>query len=136
MASDLSPYMGNIILRWLNGDAAMPSSPTNRYLALFNGNPKTTGTEVSLTIDSGGRKIITFGALASGVDHILTSNADVDFGDSEGAAALSYYALMDASTGGHLIASKAIPGGPLAIVVGTGVKFLAGNVTFNIGSDT
>lgn len=136
MPSDLSAYMGNITLRWVSNQAAMPASPAALYLALFNGNPKTTGTEISATIDSGGRKVITFAALASGVNHLLTSNADVDYGDAEGAATLTHYALMDASTGGHIIASKPIPGGTLPIVIGTGVKFLSGAVTFNIGSDT
>jgi hypothetical protein len=136
MASDLSAYLGNITLRWLNGDAAMPSSPAALYIGLFNGNPKTTGTEISTTINAGGRVLVTFAALASGVSHLLTSDIAVDFGAAAGAATLSHLALFDAQTSGNLLAGKAMVGGAQAIQVGTGVKFLAGGITFNIGSDT
>lgn len=136
MASDLSPYLGNKILRWMNGDAAMPASPAGLYVALFNGNPKTTGTEVTTTIRAGGRVQCTFAALASGVAHLLTSNAAVDFGSAAGAASLSHLALYDAASAGNLLAGKAVVGGAQAIAPGTGVKFLAAAVTFNIGSDS
>lgn len=135
MASDLSGYLGNKIVRWLNGNA-MPAAPSGLHFALFDGNPKTTGTEKSAVVNAGGRQAVTFAAVASGVDHLLTSNIDVDFGSSAGACSLSYIAIYDAHSGGNLIASKAIAGGPIAVVVGTGVKFLAAAVTFNIGSDT
>lgn len=136
MASDLSPYMGNIILRWVNGDAAMPSSPSGLYIGLFDGNPKTTGTEISTDINAAGRVVVTFDTLASGVAHLLTSDVDVDFGDADGGATLSYLGLFDAQTAGHLITGKAMPGGPMTITAGTLVKFMAGGITFNIGSDT
>ena len=74
--------------------------------------------------------------LASGVSHLLTSDIAVDFGAAAGAATLSHLALFDAQTSGNLLAGKAMVGGAQAIQVGTGVKFLAGGITFNIGSDT
>jgi hypothetical protein len=135
MASDLSPWLGNKICRWLIGNA-MPTAPTALYLALFDGNPKTTGVEKSTVVNAGGRQAITFGTIASGVDHILASSADVDYGNSAGACSLSHLGVFDASAGGNLISSRAIAGGAKTIEVGTGVKFLAGNLTFNIGSDT
>lgn len=136
MASDLSPYMGNKILRWMNGDAAMPSSPSGLYIGLFDGNPKSTGTEISTTIRAAGRVVATFGTLASGVSHLLTSDVDVDFGDADGGATLSYIGLFDAATAGNLIAGHEMPGGPQTIAAGTLVKFVAGGITFNVGSDT
>lgn len=136
MSSDLSAYIGNKICRWLNNDAAMPSSPASLWISLFNGNPKSGGTEVSSTIHSGGRVQVTFTTLASGVDHLMTSSAAVDFGSAAAASSISYLGLHDAAASGNLIASKAIVGGAQAVAVGSPVKFLAGGITFNVGSDT
>jgi hypothetical protein len=44
--------------------------------------------------------------------------------------------LFDASSGGNLLASKPISGGAVSLIVGTGVKFNTGAITFNIGADT
>ena len=59
MASDLSPYFGNKILRWINNNA-MPTAPTALYIALFNGNPKTSGTEIGGSVKAAGpRQVVT-----------------------------------------------------------------------------
>lgn len=139
MASDLSAYLGNKICRWLNGDAAMPSVPAGLYVAIFNGNPKASGTEVGATINTTSgqkRQHVTFTTLASGADHLMTSSIAADWGASVGATTMSYLALFDDVAAGNLLASKAIAGGAVPIQVGTGVKFLAGAITFNVGSDT
>jgi hypothetical protein len=136
MASDLSAYFGNKITRWLNGNA-MPTAPTNLYIALFNGNPKTSGTEVGGTINSGSPRIeVTFADIASGAAHLLVSDADVDFGNSDAAATFSYIALFDANAAGNLLASKATAGGPVNVLINSSVKFAAGGITFNVGSDS
>lgn len=136
MASDLSAYFGNKILRWVNG-VAMPTAPTSLYLAAFNGNPKTSGTEVGASIKAAGpRQVVTFATLASGILHLLTSNVAVDWGNSENAVTFSHIGLFDASSAGNLLASKAVSGGPISILVNSVVKFNSGAVTFNIGSDT
>lgn len=135
MASDLSAYFGNKICRWLNGNA-MPTAPTGLYIALFNGNPKTSGVEVGADINSGSpRQVVTFGVVASGADHLLTSNVAVDFGDSEGPATFSHIGLFDAASSGNLLASKATAGGPVSVLLNSSVKFQSGGITFNIGSD-
>lgn len=135
MASDLSAYFGNKIVRWLNGNA-MPTAPTNLYIALFNGNPKTSGTEVGSSVNSGTpRQPVTFAAVASGAAHLLTSNVAVDFGLSENAVTFSYIGLFDASTAGNLLAAKATAGGPVPVLVNSSVKFQSGGITFNVGSD-
>lgn len=136
MASDLSPYFGNKICRWLTGNA-MPTPPTGLFIALFNGNPKTSGTEVGSTINSGSpRQACTFTAIASGAAHLLTSSAACDFGNAAAAATFSYVALFDAASGGNLLASKAVAGGAVTVLIGSAVKFATGGITFNIGSDT
>lgn len=137
MASDLTPYFGNKTLRWLNNQADMPARPTALYLGLFNGNPKTSGTEVGATIKSSGkRQLITFGSLASGAGHLLTSNLLVDWGLSEGAASVSHFGLFDSDTAGNMYASKPVSGGPLLVAIGSAVSFASGAVSFNIGADT
>lgn len=136
MASDLSAYFGNKVLRWITGNA-MPTAPTSVYLAAFDGNPKTSGTEIGATINAGTpRQVITFATLASGVLHLLTSNIAADWGNAAGACSLSHIGLFDAASSGNLIASKAVSGGPISILVNSLVKFNSGAVTFNIGSDT
>lgn len=137
MASDLTPYFGNKICRWLNNQADMPTKPANLYIAIFNGNPKTSGTEVGATINpSNPRQEVTFADIASGAAHLLTSDAAVDFGNASGAATFSHIALFDASSAGNMLASKAAAGAPISVLVNSSVKFQAGGITFNIGSDT
>ena len=134
MASDLSKYLGNKIARWIAGNA-MPSAPANVYVAVFDGDPKSSGTEVTTDIASAGRIAIGWAALASNdTDNVLTSNADADFGAAEGPCDASHVAVFDASTSGNLLAAKALPGGSVSIVLGQTVKFEAGDLSFTIGS--
>lgn len=132
MSSDISAYLGNKILRWLNGND-MPSAPSAVYLGLFSGNPKSGGTEVTTTIRSGGRLAITLESLASGTGVTISNSADVDFGNSEGAATLSYVGVFDAASGGNLLWSRALPGGPFSITTSMPVKFSTGGIVFNCG---
>lgn len=136
MASDVTPYFGNKIIRWLLGNA-MPTAPTGLYLALFNGNPKTSGVEVGATIKAAGkRQAVTFAAVASGAAHLATSNIAADWGNAEGATSFSHVAIFDDATAGNMYYSKAVSGGPISVLVNSLVKFNSGQVTMNFGSDT
>lgn len=136
MASDLSAYFGNKIVRWLTGNA-MPTPPTGLYIALFNGNPKTSGTEVGAQVNAANpRQLITFAAVAAGAAHLLNSNVAVDFGNAANATTFTHVGLFDASAGGNLLASKIVSGGSTAVLVNSSVKFNSGGITFNIGADT
>jgi hypothetical protein len=136
MASDMSTYLGNAVCLWLAG-TDMPTAPADCYVGLFNGNPKTSGTEVTTTIRPAGRIAITFDSITAGTDNELTNDADVDYGDSAGdVPTLSFAGVFDAATSGNLLFSKALPGGPFAVTTGTSVKFAAGDLTFTIGSAT
>ena len=137
MASDLSSYFGNKVCRWLNDQADMPARPTTLYIGIFNGNPKTSGSEVGSSINSGNpRQLVTFADIASGASHLLTSDIAVDFGNSENAVTFTHIALFDAASSGNLLASKQASGAPISVLVNSSVKFNAGGITFNIGSDT
>ncbi|MEJ2378807.1 MAG: hypothetical protein P8Y53_20800 [Pseudolabrys sp.] len=135
MASDMSVYLGNKVCRWLASNA-MPAAPAACYAALFNGNPKVAGVEVTGTISAAGRVAIAFDAIADdGVDNEITNSADVDFGDAAGDVAnLDYVGIFDDQAAGNLLFAKALPGGPYAVSAGTPVKFLAGDLTFTIGA--
>jgi hypothetical protein len=138
MASDLSPYFGNKILRWLADLADMPTRPDKTYLAIFNGNPKTSGTEVGAVVNpSAARQEVTWAALADGVSHLITSSNAQDWGNSAAATVISYIALFDDPTpgSGHMYASKAVNGGAQAVQINSSVKFNVGATSFNIGSD-
>jgi hypothetical protein len=134
MASDLSTYLGNAICLWLAG-TNMPAAPANCYVALFNGDPKASGVEVTTDIRPAGRVAVDWDSISAGVDNVIVNDADVDFGNSDqDNVDVTHAALMDASSSGNVLCSKAVVGGPLVIEVGSPVKFLPGDLTFTIGS--
>lgn len=133
MASDLSKYLGNKIARWLGG-ATMPSAPANIYVAIFDGDPRSGGTEVTTDIISSGRVAPTWTVPASNdTDNELVNDSDCDFGLSEGAVDASHVAIFDASTSGNMLGADELPGGPFSIIIGQAIKFEAGNLSFVIG---
>lgn len=134
MASDLTKYLGNKIARWIAGNA-MPTEPADVYVALFDGDPRGAGTEVTTDVSAAGRIAISWAALASNdTDNVLTSDVDADFGDSDADVDVSHFAVFDASTSGNMLAAKARVGGSVAIVTGQPVKFAAGDLSFTIGT--
>lgn len=134
MASDLSKYFGNKIVRWIAGQA-MPTAPTNVYLALFNGDPKASGSEVTTTVRVAGRVSVAWTIPASNdTDNLLVNSAAADFGAANADTTITHTAIFDSSAGGKMLASKALPGGSVAVVATQPVSFGAGDVKFNIGS--
>jgi hypothetical protein len=131
MASDLSTYFGNKIVRWIAG-IDMPTAPVAVYLALFNGDPKAAGSEVTTTIRTAGRIAASFTAPAAGNTNTMTTDADADFGAAAAGATVTHVAVMDAASGGNIIGSHSV--GTNTISAGQDVKFSAGNLTFTIGS--
>lgn len=132
--TDLSLYFANKLLRWMAGNA-MPSAPASVFMALYDGDPKSGGSEVTTTIRAAGRLALSFAALASGTGNVLTTNADVDFGPSDGSVPnLDHVAIFDASSSGNLLWARALPGAPYNVTPGTDVKFLTGDITFTAGS--
>jgi len=132
MASDLSTWLGNKIVRWLANNA-MPTAPTSLVLGLFNGDPKSGGSEVTNTIRAAGRVTLALAAApAAGTGNTLALASDADFGNSAGNATVTHAAVYDNS--GNFLCSKAIPGQPYSVTIGSQVKFLAANLSFVIGS--
>lgn len=133
MASDLSTYLGNKVVRWMAGQA-FPSAPATVYVALFDGDPKGAGSEVTTTVRAAGRVAVDFEAPpAAGTDNSITTDGVSDFGDSDGAADISHLAIFDASSSGNLLVSKALAS-PVSVEAGEGVKVNAGDMTLTVGS--
>ncbi len=135
MASDLSKYMGNILCRWLAGQA-MPTAPLGLYVGLYNGDPKTSGVEVTTLVNaSAGRLAVPFTAPANdGVTNTMASTADADFGLSESDTTITHVAVFDdpSESAGNRLASHAVGSNP--VVTGQSVKISAANLVFLLGS--
>jgi len=131
MASDLSTYFGNKIVRWMGGQA-MPTPPTSLLIGLFNGDPKSGGSEVTTTIRPSGRVTLGLSVPAAGNTNTLAMSADADFGVAAGNANVSHAAVYDNT--GNFLCSKVLPGQPFNITAGSAVKFAQANLTFVIGS--
>ena len=131
MASDYSQWLGNKIIRWLGGNA-MPTAPTSLEIGLFDGDPKSGGTEVTTDIIAGGRQTVSFDVPASGTDNAMLNDAIVDFGESENDVDVSHFAVY--TDGGDFIASDTVPGGPFAVTTGTPVTFEVGDLELKLGS--
>jgi hypothetical protein len=128
----MSTYLGNKVLDWMKGNA-FPSALSDIYLALFDGDPKSAGTEITDSIHYTGRLAISLEALSGGTDNSVVNDTAVDFGNSESDESLSHVAVFDDPTAGNLLWAKALPGGPYVITTGMPVKFNAGAIVFNCG---
>ena len=102
MASELSNYLANAILGWVSG-SAMPSEPSDVYVALFDGDPTATGsggTEVTTDIRPAGRVAVSWGSVSG---REIANNADVDFGVADSAADVTHAAIFDAASAGNML---------------------------------
>jgi len=106
---DFSPYLANKIARWLNGNA-MPTAPTNLYVGLWDGDPLDTGAEIgALITGAAARIVINQDTVADdGDDHVLTSDADTDFGVSVSATPrnITHATIHDAVAAGNVLFVK------------------------------
>lgn len=129
--SGKSNYLEDLILGWVKG-SNMPSAPVAVYVGLFNGDPTDAGsggTEVTTTIRAAGRVAATFGSITTdAAANSISNSSDVDFGDADGAATVSHFAIFDAASSGNMLYSAALSGGSQSIGAGTSVKFAAGDL--------
>lgn len=134
MASDLTKAMGNALCRWIAGEAFL-APPDGAFLAIYVGDPKAAGTDVTSQIRTAGRVELAVTAPAPGVVNTMQIDDDADFGDAANAVnGVSHLAIWSAQSGGYMIAAKAIPGGAINIAAGAGVKYAAGDLSFVLGS--
>jgi hypothetical protein len=122
--SDTSAYVGDKLLNWIKG-TAFGTAPTTTYVALYNGDPDSAGTEVTGTVGLT-RQAITWGAVSA---RAMSNSADIDFGVASGSATVTFVVIFDASTAGNQICKKSITS--TGITNGLDVKILTGNLTLS-----
>lgn len=132
MASDLSTWFGNKIIRWMAGNALPAHSSLD--FALYDGDPKAGGVDVSADINAFGRLPITFNVPASGVVNTMANNAAIDFGANQSVSSVDVSHIAIFTDNGDRIASDVIPGGPYTFAPGDPVKFNAGAIVFAVGA--
>jgi len=131
----LSQYTADAILEWVTNTTAFPAEPTTIYVALFDGDPTSGGTEITNTITgSTTRTTLALGTSpATSGDYRQIDNASqvqITASASAGATA-DYAAIYDASTSGNLIAYEALTASK-TIQTGDEVNFEANALVFRI----
>lgn len=108
--SDLSVYLGDMVLGWIKG-TDMASAPADVYVALFDGDPDDTGSPGAELTGTGGltRAEATFGSIVA--RYMLNTNK-LEFGAPSSDVTVACICLYDASTGGNRLTRKmlAVPG--------------------------
>lgn len=130
--SGLSTYLAGAILGWIKS-TAFPADPAAVYVSLHDGDPGdagTAGTDVTTTINAGGRVAVTFGAVAA---KAITNDADVDFGTADGPADVDYFGVWDASSAGNFLGGGALVT-PRSILTADPVKFPVGSLTIDLAT--
>jgi hypothetical protein len=132
--ADIAEAALNDLVDWLIGKGDPPSTGT-RYVALFDGDPQGSGTEVTTTIRTAGRVAITSDMEAAGTTNPgeASSTGDIDFGNAAGGATVTHIAIYDAASSGNLLASDALTGGDQTVTTGNPVKIPSGDLTVSIG---
>lgn len=123
----VSPYFGNAILNWMRGQA-MPAAPAAMYVALYNGDPDSGGTEVTTQVLASGRPT---GSFSASTAKSIANTSVIDFGNSAGAVTITHMAVLDAKTSGNILQSKQLSA-QRQVAQGDPVKYQIGALSFVI----
>jgi hypothetical protein len=131
---DIADGIRDEIVDWIIGKSDPTPASGTRYVALFDGDPQGSGTEVTTDIRTAGRVAITSDMEAAGTTSTgeASSTADLDFGNADSGATVSHLAIYDSATGGTLLASDALSGGSQTVTAGNPVKIPSGDLTVSI----
>lgn len=123
-----STYTKDYLVNWMTGKASFPAK-TDRYMALFNGDPQGAGAEVTGTIRPAGR--IDFTSLMADASSGSAANTSIiNYGSAAAGATVSHTAAFDDASAGHLLCSHALTGGTQNITTGNPVYIpIGGHVT-------
>lgn len=122
-----SSYADNKLIDHLLGSGTY-TKPSTLYLALYVGDPLTTGAEVSTSGSAYARQAITFtisGGTASNTSSVEFSAATTNWGT------LDYCAIYDASTNGNMLVSAPLTSAK-TIAVGDILRFQAANLSVTL----
>ncbi|EKE68693.1 phage tail fiber protein [Oceanibaculum indicum] len=125
--ANFSTYTRQAIANWLRGNAAMPAQ-AQPYVSLWDGDPTDGGSDVTAMIRPAGRVAVTFGAPTDGA---MANSTAVDFGEADGGASVSHYALHDAATDGNMLGSVALDSSKV-VNAGDPVSFPIGDLTADV----
>jgi hypothetical protein len=128
----LSTYFATECLNWIKGTDT-DTAPTDVYVSLHDGSPGDAGsggTDVTDTINSGGRVAVTFGAIAG---KAMSNDAIVDFGTADGDADVTHFGVWDAATSGNFIGYGALVT-PRSIETNDPVKFQIGALIIDLAN--
>lgn len=129
-----SNYAATAYLNWLLRTGAMPTT-TDRYVALYNGDPEGAGAELAnpgygrVKID-GTAKWVAPGT--SGTTQKQTKNSVIirwDYVTTSGTATYTHVAIFDAPTGGNMLHSVARAG---SVTANQPLEIQIGGATFDI----
>lgn len=93
------------------------------HLALYTTNPGPTNTGTEVSGGLYGRQVITFGSIVSGT---ISNNATIEFSGVP-SAVITHWAILNASTGGDLLAYGAINSSAIS-ETGDNVTFASGDI--------
>ncbi len=125
MPTYLSTYARNAFVNWRTGTSSMPAA-TTRYIALFNGDPTSGGSEITATVCTN-RKSITGMSVSSGGSKSSTNSAELVFtASASGSGTWNYIGVYDASTGGNLLWYKDITSRTISAT--NGISIAAGDL--------
>lgn len=127
--SSLSSYTAQLLTDWILGKANMPDSG-DRYLAFFDGDPETTGLEVTDDLSSLGRQNITSAMDSANASGVSENTGDIDFGAAVGVGQITHLAIFDLASGGNLLASQPLDVGTQQVAVGDSLKIASDGLTF------
>jgi len=131
--SEFSTSINDSILNWFRG-TAFQSAPASVYVALFDGDPQGSGTELTTTITGAAtRNQATFGTPTNkGAGRAISNGSAITVSSSSaGAASATHAAIYNASTGGTLLASSSLAS-TKSISAGDPVEFAAGALEITV----
>lgn len=122
------------MLNWLVGRTT-PTSVSDRFITTFSGDPQSGGVENIASLNGSANRInmtVAMGSAASA--GAIASTADIEFttvgSGSIGSATVDHVGVMDAVTGGNVMASAAVVAKNMT--ANDTLKILAGYLTFEI----
>lgn len=141
--ANLTDYAENLIAAHYFGDSAFPK-PSNLHAALFtttpndagSGGTETTYTNYARQSVAPGASNWTIGAAASGVVVVENAAAITFPAPGSGPVTLVGFGLYDASSGGNLIAAKALNASVEVDDGGPAIEIAAGDLTITVTAET
>jgi hypothetical protein len=130
--ANLSTYTKNALVTWAAGVTSMPASATV-YLALFNGDPTSGGSDITSTVTTGRLALSTMTTSSAGARASTNGSALVFTTSALAGGTWTYLAAYDAATTGNLLWYKSVTS--TSISTGNHVEIAAGDLDITSAAD-